>query len=146
MDKQAYRDLVIQQQPKVPYLKNAITAFLVGGLIGALGQALMTLYMNWFGLNEQQAGTPMIVTLIAVACLLTGLGVFDKLAGHAGAGTFIPITGFANSMTSAALESRAEGLVSGVGSHMFSLGGTVITFGIVASFVIGVIRYVFFSG
>lgn len=146
MDAQTYRKLVKKNQPKVPYLKNALLAFFVGGLIGAIGQGLVVLYMYLFGVSEQEASTPMVVTLIALACLLTGLGVFDKIAGHAGAGTFIPITGFANSMTSAALESRAEGLVTGVGSHMFSLGGTVITFGIVASFVMGVIRYVLFSG
>ena len=99
MDAQTYRKLVKKNQPKVPYLKNALLAFFVGGLIGAIGQGLVVLYMYLFGLSEQEASTPMVVTLIALACLLTGLGVFDKIAGHAGAGTFIPITGFANSMT-----------------------------------------------
>jgi SpoVA protein. len=88
----------------------------------------------------------MIVTIIFISCVLTGLGIFDKIAKHAGAGSFIPITGFANAMTSAALESKTEGIVLGIASNMFKLGGAVITFGIVAAYVMGVIRYVLFNG
>ena len=89
------------------------------------------------------ATAPMIITIVIVTCLLTGLGIFDKLAKFAGAGTFIPITGFANAMSSAALESKSEGLIQGIGSNIFKYGGCVITYGVVSSFIFGVIRYVF---
>lgn len=146
MDKSKYTMLVKEYKPKPKYLKNTIMAFLFGGAIGLLGQLLLTFYMKIFSFSAKEASTPMVVTMIFIASLLTALGVFDKIAAHAGAGTFIPITGFANSMTSAAMESRSEGLVLGVGANMFKLGGTVITFGIVSAFVMGVVRYVFFDG
>ena len=98
--------------------------------------------MNVYDISQKEATPMMTITLVFISCLLTGLGIYDKLAQKAGAGTFIPITGFANSMTSSALEAKSEGLVTGIGANMFKLGGTVITFGIVASFVLGGIRYV----
>lgn len=146
MDQSKYRELVQAKKPKPRYGKNMVVAFLSGGCIGLIGQLLLRFYMKVFSFSAKEASTPMIVTMIFVACLLTALGYFDKMATHTGAGTFIPITGFANSMTSAAIESRTEGWVLGVGSNMFKLGGTVITFGIVSAFLMGVIRYVFFGG
>lgn len=146
MDHTKYAILVKEQQPKPKYLKNTLMAFLFGGTIGLLGQMLLRFYMKLFSFSAKEAATPMTITMIFMASLLTALGVFDKIAAKAGAGTFIPITGFANSMTSAAMESRSEGLVLGIGANMFKLGGTVITFGIVSAFVMGVIRYVFFGG
>lgn len=98
---------------------------------------------NFFSFNKTDASSLTIITIIGITCLLTGLGVYDKLARYFGAGLFIPITGFANSMCSSALESKTEGLVYGIGSNMFKLSGSVIVYGIVATFIVGVIRYVF---
>lgn len=146
MNKEKYQMLVKKEAPKPKALKNLLMAFASGGLIGLFGEILLHVYMNVFSFSAKEAATPMTVTMIFIASLLTALGYFDKIATHTGAGTFIPITGFANSMTSAAIESRTEGLVLGVGANMFKLGGTVITFGIVSAFLMGVIRYVFFGG
>lgn len=142
MTKEEYVQLVNKEKKKKIKNKDLLIAFLYGGSIGLIGQLILTGYMNFFDMTPKQAGTPMTVTMIFIASLLTGLGVFDKIAGHAGAGTFIPITGFANSMTSSAMESRPEGLVAGIGSNMFRMAGTVITYGIVSAYVMGVIRYV----
>ena len=98
--------------------------------------------MNLLNVGQAEATAPMIITIVIVTCFLTGFGIFDKIAKIAGAGTFIPITGFANAMCSAALESKSEGLIQGIGSNIFKFGGCVITYGIVSSFVFGVIRYV----
>ena len=98
--------------------------------------------MTIFDIKEKEATPMMIITIVLAAAILTGLGIYDRIGKKAGAGTFIPITGFSNSMTSSALEAKSEGLVTGIGANMFKLGGTVITFGIVASFILGGIRYV----
>lgn len=146
MDQKKYQALVKEKTPKEPAFKKMFIAFIYGGCIGLIGQILLTVYMKLFSFSAKEAAAPMIVTMIFLASLLTALGYFDKIAAHAGAGTFIPITGFANSMTSAAMEAKTEGFVLGVGANMFKLGGTVITFGIVSAFIMGVIRYVFFKG
>lgn len=146
MDQLKYQALVKQKAPKPKAFKNLFIAFITGGSIGLIGEILLHVYMRVFSFSSKEASVPMVVTMIFVACLLTALGYFDKIAAHCGAGTFIPITGFANSLTSAAIEAKCEGLVLGVGANMFRLGGTVITFGIVSAFVMGVIRYVFFGG
>lgn len=142
MDKRQYDKIAEELKPANHSIKNALYAFLYGGVIGAIAQGVLELYMNIYNCNEKEATPMMIVTLVFVACLLTGLGVYDKFAKNAGAGTFIPITGFANSMSSSALDSKSEGLIMGIGSNMFKLGGTVITYGIVSSSLLGVIRYV----
>ena len=107
-----------------------------------IGQGLLDFYMTIFDIKEKEATPMMIITIVLAAAILTGLGIYDRIGKKAGAGTFIPITGFSNSMTSSALEAKSEGLVTGIGANMFKLGGTVITFGIVASFILGGIRYV----
>lgn len=142
MTKIEYKTFVEKEKKKKIKNKDLWIAFLYGGCIGFIGQCILNAYMYFFDMTAKQASTPMTVTMIFIASLLTGLGLFDKIAGHAGAGTFIPITGFANSMTSSALESKPEGLVAGIGSNMFRLAGTVITYGIVSAYVMGVIRYV----
>ena len=124
-------------------VKNGFNAFLYGGVMGAIAQGVLEFFMNMMDVSEKDAIPMMTITLVFVACLLTGLGLYDNIAKKAGAGTFIPITGFANSMTSAALDSKSEGLIMGIGSNMFKLGGTVITYGIVSASLLGVIRYVF---
>lgn len=146
MNQKEYQALVKTRSPKPNFSKNLFFAFLSGGTIGLVGEILLHIYMNIFSFSAKEATVPMVVTIVFIACLLTALGIFDKIAVYTGAGTFIPISGFANSLTSAAIEARTEGLVLGVGANMFKLGGTVITFGIVSAFVMGVIRYVFFGG
>lgn len=143
MNNDEYNKLADSLKPKISYWKNCFFAFLIGGTIGACSQGVFDIYENMFHLSQDSASALMSVTIVGIASLLTGLGIYDKIAKIAGAGTFIPITGFANSMTSSALEAKSEGWVLGIGTNMFKLGGTVLTFGIVSAFVLGVIRYVF---
>ena len=107
-----------------------------------IGEFFLNLYQKLFSFSEKEATPIMLITLIFIAAILTGLGLYDRLGNFAGAGSFIPITGFSNAMTSSALEARTEGLVTGIGANIFKLGGAVITFGIVASFIVGGLRYV----
>lgn len=143
MDCKDYDELAENLKPKTPKIKNGIIAFLVGGIIALIAQMLLDFFRMIYHCSEIEATPMMIITLVFVACLLTGLGVYDKFASFAGAGTFIPITGFANSMSSCAMDCKHEGLIMGIGSNMFKLGGTVITYGVVSSALLGVIRYVF---
>ena len=143
MNIKEYNDLAERQKPQVPKYKNAFNAFLYGGVIGIVGQGILEFYMKIFDYSQKDAVPLMSITLVLISCLLTGLGIYDRFAKYAGAGTFIPITGFANSMASSALDSKHEGLVLGIGTNMFKLGGTVLTYGIVSASLLGVIRYVF---
>ncbi|MDI6709481.1 MAG: stage V sporulation protein AC [Bacillota bacterium] len=127
-----------RMKPKPPVLRNTIWAFAVGGLITILGQALL-LFFQGLGLAPLAAGTATSITLIFLAALLTGLGVYDEIARYAGAGTIVPITGFANSMVAPALEAKAEGLVLGVGARLFTIAGPILVFGIVAGWIVGLI-------
>ncbi|MFC4076941.1 stage V sporulation protein AC [Salinithrix halophila] len=139
-EQKRYQDLAQKYQPKPKILGNCLKAFLVGGLICVLGQLLQMLYIQVFGFQQERAGDPTVATLIFLSCLLTGLGVYDKIGQWAGAGTAVPVTGFANSIASAALEHQSEGYVLGVGGNMFKLAGSVIVFGVVAAFIIGIVR------
>ncbi|MET3682382.1 stage V sporulation protein AC [Alkalibacillus flavidus] len=139
--KENYKDAIKPYQPKPKYVRNAIKAFVIGGLICVIGQGLTVLYMHWFDFTAKEAGNPTITTLILIAAILTGFGVYDKLGQFAGAGSAVPVTGFANSITSAALEHRSEGIVLGVATNMFKLAGSVIVFGTVAAYIVGIIRY-----
>jgi len=138
-DPKAYKDLVNRKKPKPNLAKNLILAFVVGGGICMLGQLIQNIYINYFGFSPERAGDPTITTMIFIGGLLTATGVFDKIARHAGAGTAVPVTGFANSIVSSALEFKSEGFVLGVGSKMFVLAGSVIVFGVVTAFVVGLI-------
>ena len=138
MTNEEYSRLVDSHAKPSPLGKNMLWAFLVGGSICAAGEALSSLYQSW-GLDREQAGTAVSVTLILASALLTGLGQFDKLAKHAGAGTLVPITGFANAMVSPALEFKSEGLVTGTAAKLFVVAGPVLVFGISASVAYGVI-------
>ena len=138
MTNQDYGKLVNERSKPSPMGKNLVWAFLVGGIICTIGQVLTNLYQNW-GLDKNQAGTATSVTLILAAALLTGLGWFDKLAKHAGAGTLVPITGFANAMVSPALEFKSEGLITGTAAKLFVVAGPVLVFGISASVIYGLI-------
>ncbi|MCP8966939.1 stage V sporulation protein AC [Ectobacillus ponti] len=139
--KDNYKEGIKAYQPKPPYLKNCLKAFFVGGLICAFGQVLMNFYMNYFGFTKETAGNPTVATLILISSLLTGFGVYDRIGQFAGAGSAVPVTGFANSMTSAAMEHRSEGIVLGVATNMFKLAGSVIVFGVTAAYIVGLIRY-----
>lgn len=137
---QEYQAFAKHREPQRPVLLNCLRAFLVGGAICLIGQLISDFYMTYFDFNEKTAGNPTVATLIFFAILLTGLGVFDHIAQWAGAGTAVPVTGFANSIASAAIEHRSEGYVLGVGGNMFKLAGSVIVFGVFAAFVIAVVR------
>lgn len=136
-----YNERAARYKPKPPYLKNMAKAFLVGGAICAFGQIVTNFYIRFFGFTKETAGDPTAATLIFLAVLFTGLGIYDRLGQFAGAGSAVPVTGFANSMSSAAIEHRAEGLVLGVGGNMFKLAGGVIVYGVVAALVVSVIKW-----
>ena len=138
MTNQQYNQYVSDKSQPSPLWKDCLWAFCVGGAICAGGQGLMALYQSW-GAGKDDAGTWVSVTLIFLASLLTGLGVFDTIAKRAGAGTLVPITGFSNAMVSPALEFKSEGLVMGVAAKMFVIAGPVLVFGISASVIYGVI-------
>lgn len=142
-EQQAYAKKIKPIQPKPPYVLNCFKAFLVGGIICTIGQAIQMFYMTYFNFSQETAGNPTVATLILIAALLTGLGVYDKIGQFAGAGSVVPVTGFANAVTSAALEHKSEGLVLGVATNLFKLAGAVIVFGAVSAYVFGMIRYIF---
>lgn len=141
MDTKKYQLLVHKHCPKEKRLINSFIAFLVGGFMGIIGQFLIDFYQNKFALETNYASALMIITLIFISCLLTSLGFFDKLVEYSKCGLIIPITGFAHSMMSASLDYKKEGLVTGIGSNMFKLAGSVIVYGVVSSYVFGLIRY-----
>ena len=141
LDKETYGKYVKQHAPKSPIVSNCIKAFLSGGVICTLGEGLYKTYHNLMLISEQDAGLLVSVSLIFLASLLTGLGVFDKIAKHAGAGTLVPITGFSNAVTSPAIDNKAEGFVLGVAAKMFIIAGPVIVYGVFAGVVYGVIYY-----
>ena len=138
-DKQ-YSRLVAEMSPKSPIVKDCVMAFVVGGLICTLGQALINLY-TFLGLDKDAAGTACSMTLVALSALLTGLSLYDNIAKHAGAGTLVPITGFANSVAAPAVEFKTEGFILGVGAKMFTIAGPVIVYGVSASVVYGLIYW-----
>ena len=142
MTNQEYSRYVEQKAKPSPIWKNLTWAFCTGGLICTGGQALLNLYRGC-GLSEGDAGTAVSVTIIFLAALFTGLGWFDRLAKHAGAGTLVPITGFANAMASPALEFRSEGLIMGVGAKLFVIAGPVLVYGISASVIYGLLLVLF---
>ena len=136
-----YQKMVKKASPPSPKIKNFIWAYTVGGLICVIGQLLNEMYTA-FDLPEEAVKTAVPVTLIFLASLLTGIGIFDKIAKHAGAGTIVPITGFSNAVTAPAIEFKNEGWILGVGAKMFAIAGPVIVYGVVASVLYGVIYWV----
>ena len=137
---QEYQQMVEKASKNSPSYKNIPIAFLIGGLICALGEGLLHLYTH-LGLTTDWAGSLVSITLIALSALLTGLGIYDKIAKVGGAGTLVPITGFANAMVSPALVFEPEGLVMGTGAKLFVIAGPVIVYGITASWVYGIIAW-----
>lgn len=135
-----YKKYVAAKIPKTKIFPSLIYSFVIGGLICCLGQLIYDGFHYWFPiLNEQELGTIMLICLIFLTCFFTAIGVFDILGSFAGAGTIIPISGFANSIASPALEYKREGIIFGVCAKMFTVAGPVIVCGIVASFIVGII-------
>lgn len=142
IEAQEYDDLVNQTKPKPTVLKNCIWAFVIGGLICTLGQIILNFFMGQ-GLSKLDAGSATSVVMIFLAALFTGLGWYDVLGKHAGAGSIVPITGFANAIVASAMEYKREGFIFGVGARIFSVAGPTLVFGFAVSVVIGLIKVVF---
>lgn len=140
---QQYQELAKQHEPKRPIFSNCLRAFLVGGLICAIGQVLMMYFTDRLGMPEAKASSVTIASLIFLSILLTSLGIYDKIGQWAGAGSAVPITGFANSMSSSAIEHRSEGVVLGISGKMFELAGSVIVFGAVSAVVVALMHLLF---
>lgn len=138
MSPQEYQQYVKQKSPKSPIFKDTALAFLVGGAICALGQLIQNGYVS-LGMERVDAGTATSVTLVFLSALFTGLNLYNSLARYAGAGTLVPITGFANSVVSPAIDFKSEGFVTGMAAKMFTVAGPVIVFGTLASAVYGVV-------
>jgi stage V sporulation protein AC len=140
--KKEYEKMANQASPNSPIIKNILWAFFSGGIICTIGQALLNMY-KYFGLSKDDASASVSITLIFIGALLTGLKIYDKLAKHAGAGTLVPITGFANSIVSPALEFKSEGFILGMSAKMFTIAGPVLVFGISASIIYGLLLWIF---
>lgn len=142
MTEKQYEKLVSDYGPKSPMGKDCLNAFWIGGLICTLGQVFMNCYSG-LGLDKDAAGTATSMSLVALSALLTGLSLYDNIAKYAGAGTLVPITGFANSIAAPAVEFKTEGFILGVGAKMFTIAGPVIVYGLTASVVYGVVYWVY---
>ena len=140
--KKAYQEYVDKKSPNSPIIKNCFNAFWVGGLICTIGQIILNICKNR-GFDTHTSGTILSILLIGLSAFLTGLNIFNKIGKFAGAGSLIPITGFANSIVSPAMEYKSEGYVMGVGGKMFTVAGPVLVFGISASILVGIIYLIF---
>ncbi|HOE57141.1 MAG TPA: stage V sporulation protein AC [Bacillota bacterium] len=137
---QQYQKLAKVREPKRPIFVNCVRAFFTGGIICTIGQVIQWIYINYFKFDEITSGSPTAATLIFLSVLLTCFGVYDHLAQWGGAGTAIPVTGFANTIASAALEHKSEGFVLGVGGNMFKLAGPVIVYGVFSAFIVALVK------
>lgn len=142
MTKEAYAEYVKQKSPNSKTLRDTFRAFLMGGLICCVGQLFTELYL-YFGIAAELGSSCTSITMVFLGALLTGLGIYDNLAKFGGAGTLVPITGFANAVVSPALEFKTEGLVTGTGAKMFVISGPVIVYGVSVSIIYGVILWIF---
>ena len=137
-----YQEYVNQKSPNSPILKNCFNAFWVGGLICSIGQIIFS-FCLYKGLDETASGTIVSIILIAISAFLTGLNIFNKIGKFAGAGSLVPITGFANSIVAPAMEYKSEGYIMGVGAKMFTVAGPVLVYGISTSIIIGLVYFLF---
>lgn len=142
IDKETYRRFADAHAPRSPIGKNCFNAFCIGGIICAVGQGFSDLYTLALGFSEQDAGTLTSVTLVLVSVVLTAVGIFDELAKVAGAGTLVPITGFANAVVSPAIDSKSEGLILGVGAKIFTVAGPVLLYGILSGAIYGAVYFI----
>lgn len=138
----AYQEYVNQKSPNSPIFKNCFNAFWVGGLICSIGQIIFS-FCLYKGLDETASGTVVSIVLIAISAFLTALNIFNKIGKFAGAGSLVPITGFANSIVAPAMEYKSEGYIMGVGAKMFTVAGPVLVYGISASIIVGFIYFLF---
>lgn len=146
MDQKRLQDTAKAHVPKTHKGRNALIAFISGGVIGVVGQVLCDVYMQLMNIDQKTALPFVIVTIILVTAIATGFGIYDKAAQYCGAGLFVPISGFSNSLTASAMEGKSEGLIYGIGSNMFKLAGSVLTYGIASAFFFGALRYLLFGG
>lgn len=144
--KENYNNIVNKHTPKEDRLKNSLIVFFTGGIIGVLSELLLNCYSVWLSLPRKESGILVILTWIIIASLLTAFGVFDLLVRIFKSALLIPITGFAHSMTSAALDYKTEGLVLGIGANIFKLAGSVILYGVVSVYVFGLLRILVLGG
>ena len=142
MDSKAKKQLIKKHSPGSSIFKNSLLAFLFGGAICVIGQLLGELY-SYLGCDEKLSGILVTVTLIFVAAVLTGLGIFDKIARHAGAGTLVPVTGFSDAVVSQAMDAKSEGYVLGVGAKIYTVAGPVILYGLLSGVIYGLIYYIY---
>ena len=142
MKNEMYDEIVKKYTPKEDVLKNAIITFVAGGIIGASSELLLVCYSTWLNIPRKESGVLVILTLIFISSILTACGVFDVCVSKLKSALIIPITGFAHSITSAALDYRKEGLVVGIGANIFKLAGTVILYGVVSVYIFGLIRLI----
>jgi len=140
MKENQYEEIVKNETPKEDVLKNALMTFFVGGIIGVFSELLLVSYASWLNLPRKESGVLVILTLIFISSTLTALGVFDVVVAKLKSALIIPITGFAHSITSAAIDYKNEGLVLGIGSNVFKLAGTVVLYGVVSVYIFGLIR------
>lgn len=145
-EKRHYQEYLKMRQPVKPWFKNSVRAFVSGGAICLLGQCIQEAFVHAFHFSEKTAGNPTVAILIILSALFTGLGLYDKVSQWAGAGTAVPVTGFANAIAAAAMEHRSEGYIVGVGGNMFKVAGPVIVYGVVSAFFVGLVRYVIMHG
>ena len=136
------KELIKKHSPRSPLFKNSLLAFLFGGLICAIGEAMLTLFSSFIA-DEKTALTLVTVSLIFIGAFLTAIGVFDKIARFAGAGTLVPVTGFSNAVVSEAMDSKSEGMVLGVGAKIFTVAGPVIVYGLLSGVIYGIIYYLY---
>lgn len=142
MEKKLYEKIVMNHKPKETRIQNSVIAFLTGGVMGVIGELLIEFYSYYLKVSTNDAAIFMIITLIFLASLFTALGFFDKWVNFCRCGLIIPITGFAHSMTSAAIEFKKEGFVTGLGANLFKLAGTVILYGVVSAYIFGILRLI----
>lgn len=145
MKREEYQKLVNEYTPKVNKWRNAVIAFFVGGLIGLLGQIIVTIFQNSFGMEVMASYSWLCVLVIFLASLATALGFFDNWVSKCRAGLFLPTTGFAHSVTSAALDYRKDGFITGIGASVFKLAGSVILYGILSGFFLGVLGVIIYG-
>lgn len=142
-DAKSYKEFQGNKETKRPVFINCVKAFLVGGFICFIGQLISTFYITFFDFTERTAGNPTVATIIFITMLLTGFGVYDHIGQFAGAGTAVPVSGFANAVISSAIEHRTEGFILGVGMNMLKLAGPVIVYGVFSSFLIALLKTIF---
>ena len=141
-----YKSIIKEINPSNFKIKKIIISFLVGGLVGLIGQVLVNIYSYFNSISVNEACNMMMITLIFISSLLTGFGIFDHLVTKSGAGLIVPITGFAHATTSSAMEYKKEGLVYGIGANIFKLSGSVLLYGTVSAYIFGIIKYIIFGG